>query len=166
MSADIVRFPRKTRAKVKDQQPDAEQRAARYAKWAKWKNEVPHYGGGHRKREAVWEKPSTDRPLAGIDVDKHAWREPAYRTAMAKNILESLFNNRLIGIGFGTPRLYWLSEGDWKPLSDRWAMRMLSRYLNFTRNGEALQPPRWLPEALRFTSYDFLDAEDDDSSLE
>jgi hypothetical protein len=155
--AEIVLFPKPFKARPEPRPKPREQRAERYAKWAKWKDEVRHYGGGHRRPDRKFNSAA----LADIAVDKHKWREPAYRTAMATTILELLFKNRLIGIGSGTPRLYWYSAGEWKHLSDRWVTRMLAKYFNFIRDGEALQPPRWLPEALRFTAYDFLDAVDE-----
>jgi hypothetical protein len=155
--SNVIRFPRAQRQPVATAEEDIGASVWRNLKWTTWKHEVKRWGGGHRRPDGKFNSAA----LADIAVDKQRWREPAYRTAMATTVLELLFENRLIGIGVRTPRLYWFNDGKWKHRSsDRLINRMLAKYFNFVRDGEALRPPRWLPEALRFAAYDFLNAED------
>jgi len=138
-------------------------KSQRYAKWQRRKNEMRNWGGGYRKRDGM---PNLNA-IASFDIDRTAWREHAYRVAMAVQVLTVLFENRKIAIGNSPP--HWPYQwGSWKHMTYPMIMRCLNQHINFTRDHHIpMKPPAWLPEAIcLFATYEFLNVAEDDLASE
>jgi hypothetical protein len=161
--SNVIKFP--TRAvKVKKPSPPTEEEIeaalqAKYdrrAKWHQWKDQVRHWGGGHRKPDGSYNHDA----IANIEVDKKEWRSLEYRQAMGAEVLRILMSAGVIGLGCNRPGIFQFVRGQWKQLiSDRQIKKCLVQNLNFVRGDEVLCPPIWLVETCRFEALRYLDQE-------
>ena len=157
---NVVRFPKRFRPPPAPPIDDPDivhaKQQQRYAKWHQWKSEVRRYGGGHRKQVGDVTHYNT---IATIEIDKVKWRELEYREAKAAEVLEALLRSGVIKVGSSRRGLYRFCKSGWGHMSDRMIRQCLNQHLTFTRDGIPVHPPRWLPEAMRFAAYKFVDHE-------
>jgi hypothetical protein len=127
----------------------------RWAKWRRWKDEVRHWGGGHRRKQG----PNSDA-IGTFTIDRTAWTTYRYQLQLGTEVLNILWHHGLVGFGNTAPHGIYRQNGagEWRWLiSDRQIKSCLNQHLAFVRYDNApVDPPRWLASAVRDAALDYF----------